>query len=150
MNFLQGQLIFQTNPKYDLIYEHLRDAYDIKYQHLFLLNVVFGHKYNRKVQFSGKGREIRSNFFKPDEQNVLYTILLADETINKDIEKFDEQDMQLPMRKTLEEYAEGGMEILIEELFLEKWDGSKIDKGYHDYNSDLLLFVIAKLEEVPF
>ena len=155
MNFLQGQIVFQTNPEYNVIYEHMREQYGVKYQQLFLFATIIGFKNKRKTSYkytinSVSGREIRSNFFKPDEQNIFYSLILSEESFNKDINQFNNSDMILEYRHFLEHYANGGMEILIEEVFREKWISGKLDVGFNDYDHEISLYVVMQLNGDPF
>ncbi|PFM32268.1 hypothetical protein [Bacillus cereus] len=150
MDFLTGQIVFKTNPIYDGVYDHFRDQYEVKFQHMFLFCAAIGARNSHSIPFTGKGREIRSNYFTSDERNLLYSIILNDESKGKDLEKFEDNTFYSEARKLLESYAEGGMEILVKEVFTEKWDGVKLDSAYTDYSTDLLTYVASALKNVPF
>jgi hypothetical protein len=117
---------------------------------MFLFCAAIGARNSHSIPFTGKGREIRSNYFTSDERNLLYSIILNDESKGKDLEKFEDNTFYSEARKLLESYAEGGMEILVKEVFTEKWDGVKLDSAYTDYSTDLLTYVASALKNVPF
>ncbi|MEM5687269.1 hypothetical protein AAHB49_16190 [Bacillus cereus] len=80
----------------------------------------------------------------------MYTIILNDETNGKNIELFNDPEFRKEARKIIEEYAEGGMDILVEEVFKEKWNGIKLDAKYDNYDVDIMKYLIANLNKVPF
>lgn len=151
MDFLQNQILIYTSKKYENIYVHFKEKYDFSYYKLFLLCASVGARYNIKKIPSDKGREFRSNYFSNDERQLAYSILINDENIlTNDIDVFNNKDFALESRKILESYAEGGMEIIVDKVFVEKWDGYKLDENYNDYPIDLIEFVMTSLKEVPF
>ncbi|MBL4953032.1 hypothetical protein JK635_12490 [Neobacillus sp. YIM B02564] len=151
MDFLAGQALLYTSKKYEEIYFHLNQKYEIKYQDLFLLCATLGFKKNRKASIGERGRELRTNYLNTRQKATVYSIILSDEELGRNIEAFDEDDgFPKKARKRLEEYAEGGMEILVEEVFGHRWDGHKLDETYTEYEVDLLSYVYADSCEVPF
>lgn len=151
MDFLgDKQIIIYTSKKYENIYTFFSNIYDMKYHSLFLLCAAVGAKSGKQSQVDEKSREFRSNYFSLDERNLVYTIILNDENKGKNLERFTENEFHSEARQIIENYAEGGMDILVEEVFKEKWDGNMLDKEYKDYQVDLLGYVLATLKEVPF
>ena len=151
MDFLQNQILIYTSKKYENIYVHFKEKYDFSYYKLFLFCASIGSRYNRKSTVVDKGREFRSNYFSNDERQLAYSILINDDNIlNKDIDVFNNKDFALESRKILEAYAEGGMDIIVENVFSEKWDGYKLDENYSDYPIDLIEFTMTTIKEVPF
>ncbi|MFS0862048.1 hypothetical protein [Fredinandcohnia sp. 179-A 10B2 NHS] len=150
MDFLMDQALLYTSKKYEEIYIHFRDKYDIKYQELFLICASIGFKKNRTNKVEGHGREFRTNYFNSKQKATAYSIILSDMEIGKNIEAFEDSDFRLRARKTLEAYAEGGMEILVEEVFGHRWDGNRLDPTYIEYEVDLLSYIYGDSVEVPF
>lgn len=151
MNFLQtSQIIFYTSKKYEEIYIHLNSELKLGYKHIFLLCATLGAKNNRKSPIDNNGREFRSSYLTNEEENILYSIILNDSDIGRNIEAFNDRDSQVQMRKLLEQYAEGGMDILVDEVFKEKWNGIKLDDSYDEYFVDMLKYTLANLQSVPF
>jgi len=52
--------------------------------------------------------------------------------------------------RLIEEYAEGGIDVLIESVFKSKWNGISLDNNYQDYDLDIISFYLAYMKEVPF
>lgn len=141
MDFLMDQALLYTSKKYEEIYIHFNTELDMKYQDLFLLCTSIGFKHNRKKRPDERGREFRTNYLTSKQKATAYSIILSDSEIGKNIEAFEESDFRLKARKTLEDYAEGGMEILVEEVFSSRWDGHKLDSSYKEYEVDLLSYI---------
>jgi hypothetical protein len=150
MDFLANQALLYTSKKYEEIYFHFNEKCEMKYQDLFLLCATLGFKKNRKRKLDGKGRELRTNYLNSRQKATVYSIILSDEELGKNIEAFESQDFPLTARKRIEEYAEGGMEILVEDVFDRRWDGNKLDQAYNEYEVDLLSYIYADSNEVPF
>ncbi|TDT72506.1 hypothetical protein EV215_0316 [Hypnocyclicus thermotrophus] len=150
MDFLSEQQLIFTSKKYEDIYIFFNETFSIKYQDLFILCSAIGFKNNRHIKFDSKGRELRSNYFSSAQKATAYSIILADKEIGREIEKFENKNFMLLARKKLEEYAEGGMEILLEEVFENKFIESKLDIVYKEYDIDLFSYVLEKFDEIPF
>lgn len=150
MDFLTEQALLYTSKRFEEIYFHLNTKYDMKYQELFLLCATLGFKKDRKKIIGERGRELRTNFFKLKQKATVYSIILNDSELGKNIEAFEEDEFPKKARKRLEEYAEGGMEILVEEVFGSRWDGNQLDKNYSEYEVDLLSYIYGDSKEVPF
>lgn len=151
MSFLQeGELLFYSSEKYEEIYIYISKELKIGYKNIFLLCAALGARNGRSSKVEKRGREFRASYLNDDEENLMYTIVLNDETQGKNIEVFSDPDFRLEARKMLEEFAEGGMDILVENVFKEKWNGVKLDEKYDNYNVDVMKYIIANLNKVPF
>ena len=150
MDFLMEQALLYTSKEYEEIYIHFNTKLDLKYQDLFLLCASLGFKKNQKKKMDERGREFRTNYFNSRQKAAVYSIILNDPDIGKNIEAFENSEFRLTARKRLEEYADGGMELLIQEVFGHRWDGHKLDPTYHEYEVDLLAYIYADSNEVPF
>jgi len=151
MDFLgDKQILMYTSKKYEHIYTFFSNKYDMKYHSLFLICAAIGAKSGKSSPVEERSREFRSNYFSLDERNLVYIIILNDEMKGKDLERFKDADFPAEARKLIESYAEGGMDILVEDVFKEKWDGNKLDEKYKNYPVDLMSYVLTTLKEVPF
>lgn len=150
MDFLQNQMLMYTSQKYENIYMLLNQEYDFAYHRLFLMCAALGARRSYSLPVEEKGREFRSNYFNSNERNLAYSIILNNESQGKDLDRFNDKAFYAEARKLLENYAEGGMEILVIEVFKEKWNGIKLDETYKNYPIDILNYVIATLKAVPF
>jgi len=151
MGFLQEtEMLIYSSLKYEEIYIKVSKDLKITYKNIFLLCAALGARTGRTVAVAKRGREFRASYFNESEENLIYTIILNDETNGKNIELFSDPEFRKKARKIIEEYAEGGMDILIEEVFKEKWNGVKLDEKYDNYDVDIMKYLIANLNKVPF
>jgi hypothetical protein len=150
MDFLMDQALLYTSKRYEEIYIHFNSNYEIKYQDLFLLCASIGFRNDRKTSFKERGREFRTNYLNSKQKATAYSIILSDSELGKNIEAFENSEFRLQARKRLEQYAEGGMDLLVEEVFGHRFDGNKLDPTYSEYEVDLLSYVYAESNTVPF
>jgi hypothetical protein len=150
MDFLQNQMLIYTSKKFENIYLLLNQNHDLPYHRLFIMCAALGARNSRSSIIEEKGREFRSNYLSNDERNLAYSIILNDESQGKDLDRFNDKAFYSEARKLLENYAEGGMEILVQGLFKEKWNGIKLDESYKNYPVDILNYIVATLKAVPF
>ncbi|EJP6473040.1 hypothetical protein NHI66_002359 [Clostridium botulinum] len=150
MDFLRHQGLIYTSKKYEEIYIFLKERYDISYDQLFTLCAVVGFKNNRALERESRGREFRGSYLKRDNKASLYSIILNDEDLGKQIDSFEKSEYQKECIKKLEKYAEGGMEILVEEVFRGKWGRNKLAERYDEYIIDIISYVYENSIELPF
>ncbi|RNC99553.1 hypothetical protein [Lysinibacillus halotolerans] len=151
MDFFSKDQSFHTSSKYEPIYQFFNTKYKIGYKDLFLVCAAIGAKNDKRTQpLDQKGREFRSSFFSDKERKLVYSIILNDEEKGKNLESFSNSEFPKVARKLLQEYAEGGMDLLIEKVFKEKWNGHSLDDDHDRYEIDLLKYILADYKEVPF
>ncbi|ERK30518.1 hypothetical protein [Clostridium intestinale] len=150
MDFLREQGLIFTSKKYEGVYISLNERYDISYDQLFTLCAVIGFKNNRYLEIESKGRQFRGSYLKMDSRASLYSIILNDTDFGKQIDSFENNEYQKKCTKKLEKYAEGGMEILVEEVFRGKWGTNKLDERYDEYIIDIISYVYEKSGDLPF
>ncbi|WP_010289924.1 hypothetical protein [Kurthia massiliensis] len=151
MDFLiEKQIVMYTSKKYEDIYTYFNKNYDLKYHQLFLICAAIGSKMGTSTPLAERSREFRSNYYTLNERNLIYAMILNDEAKGKDLERFKDDDFHLEARKMIENYAEGGMDLLVENVFQEKWNGYKLDDTYKNYMIDLMIYILTTLKEVPF
>lgn len=150
LDLLNSQMIIYSSKRYEEIYKFFNEKYAYKYAQLFLLCASIGARRGSKIELDGHGREFRSNYLETEERRLAYTIILNDEEFGKNIENFGNKEFYSVARNLLEKYAEGGMDILVNEVFKEKWSGQKMDDTYDGYIFDLLSYTLTTLEDVPF
>lgn len=150
MDFLKKQMLIFTSKEYEDIYIKLQETYGIKYAHLFMLCCSLGFKRGRKVPFKETGREFRSNYLDDDQRVSAYCILLNDRNLNITLKDFDDPDMHPIFRQTLEQYAQGGMEILLDEAFPPGVKNYINTKHYDEYLIDIMSCIYREANAVPF
>lgn len=150
MNFLSEQQIMFTSKRYEPIYKTLNKLLEIKYHDLFILCAALGFKNDRKISIDERGREFRSNYLSREQKSTAYSIILNDSKLGKQLDRFEERDFVKEARKTLEEYAEGGMQVLVDEVFGSKWTGKLLDDSYKEYEVDIISYIYSQSIEMPF
>ena len=150
MDFLSEQQLVFTSKRYEVIYKSLNNLIDVKYHDLFMLCAVIGFRNNNKLTVEEKGREFRSNYLSREQKATAYSIILNDNELEKKINRFEDREFIVKARKRLEEYAEGGMEILVNTVFKSKWNGEILDGSYDEYEIDIISYIYEQALEVPF
>lgn len=145
MDFLTGQYLIFANKKYEDIYDYFRSEHGIETAEMFLLCASIGFKGERRKSFlkDSKNKQFRSNYLRPIGKTSFYSMLLADDELGLEVEDFSEEnkDKYSQYISRIEEYAEGGIEILIEEVFKSKFQDETLDRSYKWYMIDVLNFV---------
>src|SRR5699024_3954892 len=151
MSFFQepGMLIYASG-KYDDIYIRINKEFKINYKNIFLLAASLGARKGVKLPLEKRGRAVRASYLSEEEEDMAYAIVLNDEDIGKNIKIFDDPEFRFKGRKVLQEYAEGGMSVIVENVFKEKWNGIKLDSRYDNYGVDIMKYLLAELNQVPF
>lgn len=152
MDFLANQILLKSSKKYSNIYKHFSKNYSIKYHELFAIVSAIGFVNDRKSEPVEKssGIELRSNYFNNSQKASIYSIILNDYEQGRQIEGFEDKESISKYCKMIEEYAEGGMEILVEEVFKRKWNGIGLDDDYLEYDIDVMSYYLAFHNKVPF
>lgn len=151
MDFLTDQqIVFNTSKKYEDVYIKLNDIENIKYHELFILCATIGFKNNRKGKLDSKGRELRNSYLDSNQKSSAYSIILNDKEIGNNIDRFEEKEFVSLAKKTLEEYSEGGMELLIQEAFPTKFKDGILDSRYDEYIIDIMSYIYKESIDIPF
>lgn len=91
---------------------------------LFNFAASVGLKHNKKLRFERKNSTlIRLQTMKDAMLSTLYAIMFKDIQLDELVEHFDDEFLNIGL-KTCEEYAEAGMEILMEKIFKNHYDGN--------------------------
>ena len=80
----------------------------------------------------------------------IYVIMIKSNDINATIDDFSDINFIKDKFKIIEEYAEGGMKILVDEVFKGNWNGSELSRNYKKYEIDILSYINEIRNRVPF
>lgn len=144
------------DAKFTGIYDHFTSSRDnikkIDTRTLFLLCASIGYKHSKKTPLTERDKETRGSFLKIDEESLIFNISYSDAEFAGDIEKLAQNDRETvnKVKKIYEEYANGGMEILVDKVFKDNWDGKRLEENYKDYHYDLARFILSEIKVVPF
>jgi hypothetical protein len=152
MDFLTHQRILKSSKRFSDIYEHLNKNYSIKYHELFVLAAVIGFVNDKKVDVIDKNEGIgwRSNYLNNSQKASVYSIILNDKDEGKAIENFEKNEYWVKYTNLLEQYAEGGMEILVNDVFKNKWFNNHLSEDYTEYDIDIIKYALALEKNIPF
>jgi hypothetical protein len=151
MSFLQDSgLLLYASEKYDDIYMRINREFKISYKNIFLLCATLGARKGVRLPLEKRGREFRGTYLNEEEEQLAYVIILNDEKSGKNIEALNDPEFRVTGRNKLQEYAEGGMSILVDNVFNQRWNGLALDPRYDDYGVDIMKYLVAELNQVPF
>lgn len=147
---LSDSFFVNRSKKYDNIYDYFNKKQTFKMAELFTLCAVIGFINNKKVSFKDKGKDLRSETIHSNELMNIYTIMMKSSDINATLDDFNNKNFRKEKFKDIEEYAEGGMDILVKEVFVGNWDGNELTPGYNKYEIDILSYINEKRNSNPF
>lgn len=147
---LKDSFLINRSKKYDNIYDYFYRRKSFTMSELFTLCAVIGFVNNNKVSFKDKGKDLRSEYISTNELMNLYTIMIKSNFINAALDDFNDTNFRKEKFKDIEEYAEGGMKILVEEVFIGNWDGHELNTSYNKYEIDILSYINDKRRSDPF
>ena len=152
---LKNSFLIGRSNKYEGIYEYFNNKKIFSMSELFTLCAVIGFTNNRKVDFrsdsKNKGKDIRSEYFANNELMNIYTIMIKSQDIKANIDDFANYEFIRSAFRIIEQYAEGGMEILCEDVFCDNWDKDTLLGGNEKhYEADILNYINAKRSEDKF
>lgn len=146
-DFFADQQILYTSERFDAIYQYFNKEKDLKLHDVFLMSAAIGSKNGKRVPRTGKGREFRTNYLSPKQRSMAFAILLTDKSLGRRFDEFIDPEFIKNAKTALEEYAEAGMEILVKDVFRDKWDGDLLDQAYEEYEIDLATYFMELLSE---
>lgn len=148
MSFLNdGKRTIKADVRYDQIYTQLNSKTRMTISEIFYLCVLLGFKNNRKSdEFQSGRKEFRVTYFNESQRSILYAI--SNEI--HEISELSQPENLNEVIKEIQKYSNGGMDILIENVFEDRYrDGSLLD-SYSNYDIDILKYIYDELTEVPF
>jgi len=148
---LNNNFFILKSKKYEDIYDVLvNKKHNFKMYELFTLCASVGFGHNNPLPIGDRGKDIRSEHLKESQLYVLYSIMIHSPLIKANLESFRDYDFIKTSFKTIEQYAEGGMEILCRDVFEKNWNGYVLEEEYEYYDVDLLRFVYEGYKEGSF
>ncbi len=148
MNFLsEGKRTIKADERYEDIYTKLSEKTDMNNPEIFYLCVLIGFHSKRKSDDFIIGRkEVRVSYFDEKQRSILYAI--ANEFVPLS-ELTDIETTNLVI-KEYQKYSNGGMEILIEAVFKNRYKNGILQDSYTKYEVDILKYIYEQITEIPF
>lgn len=153
MDYLaSGIKTIKLDKRYEHFYTIINNATSATIHEIFLLCLSIGFKKDRRKETGTLGtKEFRTSYLTQKDRAFMYSIMIQ---IDKDnfFTNIVEPSYQKEMEKTLISYANGGSEILIEEVIKDNWIESSelIDSHIKDLDLELAKFIYQELETIPF
>ncbi len=144
---LKPNFFVYRSKKYDSIYELLVDKKRIFENRagVFVFASIVGFKYNRRTKIAERATEMRSEHI--TEKDLLPIICMMFKEFDYDFNMFEDYDNVKKMMTVIEEYAEGGMDILCNKAFYGQWDGQELNENYNEYEIDLVRFIYEEMNK---
>ena len=149
-NLKRNSFLINRSKKYEVKYEYFFKNKSFSVSELFTLCAVIGFINNIRVPYDDKGKDTRSEYFSDKDLMKIYVIMIKSNDINATIDDFSDINFIKDKFKIIEEYAEGGMKILVDEVFKGNWNGSELSRNYKKYEIDILSYINEIRNRVPF
>ena len=142
---LTPNFFIYRSKRFDPIYETLvnKKIFENRAE-IFVLASIVGFKNNRRTRVEERAPEMRSEHIREKDLVPLMCIIFKE--FDYDFNKFDDYEQVKKMMAIIEEYAEGGMEILCEEAFDGQWDGKTLNPDYDEYEIDIVRYIYSELK----
>lgn len=154
MSFLrETSIIFFADEKYDDIYQSLNSlsgSKKMEYKHLFLLATTVGFKNSKRIPINKRGRQWRATYMTMAEESLLINMLLSEPEINHKLEWLLDSDNEGKIKVIIEEYANGGMDLICKNGLEDYWDGEELIKKDSTIIFELSKYVLSQINDVPF
>lgn len=143
---LKPNFFVYRSKKYDSIYEMLVDKKKIFENRagVFVFASIVGFKNNKRIPVKERATEMRSEHI--SEKDLLAIICMMFKEFDYDFNKFEDYENVKKMMPVIEEYAEGGMEILCNTAFYGQWDGNSLSENYDEYEIDLVRYIYKEMQ----
>jgi hypothetical protein len=146
---MDGQIRVKTDARYAKIYNDLKGLVVGDFHELFFVCACLGHKYNKSVPL-GKTRDDRfwSSTINANEWACYYAMLLSGN--NMDFSSIGDDKIVM---SAIEEYANGGMSILLDEFLVDYIINNKsepqLDPGHNkELPKNFLHFIFERADSI--
>lgn len=150
MDFLKDYQIIYSSKQHQQIYDYFSQNKIMTIEELFLLSIVIGFYYPDEKREVLEGPTINGEELSKENRARIYTMILADHELGKNIFLFQESDFQEKAIKKIEKYANIGIRILIRDVFTDTWNNHRLDESYSGYKLDILSYIHQVDANPPF
>ncbi|TJY15181.1 hypothetical protein [Staphylococcus chromogenes] len=148
-----NQMIFYTDSKYNDVFDtfNKKEAKNkIEIKQLYILAATLGFKNSKRVQVSSKGKETRTSYLSYKEEALLLNMVFADSEINNNIDKIVNLNNKIKIKNIIDEYANGGLELMVERGLSHRWNGEFLDNEDGNLTFDLSKYILSEIQNIPF
>lgn len=148
MNFLmEGKRTIKADERYENIYTVLNEKIGMSIGEIFYLCVLLGFKYRKKGEnFIAGRKEFRVTYLGENQRSILYAI--ANESLS--LVKLNTSEKINSIIHDYQLYSNGGMEILIDDVFRSHYINGHLNPNYNNYDIDLVKYIYDQLLNIPF
>lgn len=156
MRFLSDKaMLFYASEEYNHIYEFLLRREDnvkkLEVKNVYLLAVAVGVKNSLRIPFSANGKtQFRSEYLSPEDEAFIMNIALISPEFNNDIEKLADSENKGTVKKIIEEFANGGIKLIHENVLNDHWNGHEYNNSYEEYWLDICKYAYEEMIKSPF
>lgn len=148
-----NQMIFYTDSKYNDVFDTFikKEAKNkIEIKQLYILAATLGFKNSKRVQVSSKGKETRTSYLSYKEEALLLNMVFADSEINNNIDKIVNLNNKIKIKNIIDEYANGGLELIVERGLPHRWNDEFLDNEDGNLTFDLSKYILSEIQNIPF
>ena len=148
-----NQMIFFTDSKFNNVFDLFTKkevGNKIEIKQLYILAATVGFKNSKRVKIENKGKETRTSYLSYKEEALLLNMVFADDEINNNIDEIVNLNNKLKIKNIIDEYANGGLELIIEKGLPHRWNGEYLNNEDGNLTFDLSKYILSEIQNIPF
>ncbi|WP_426443721.1 hypothetical protein [Staphylococcus xylosus] len=148
-----NQMIFFTDSKFNNVFDIFTKkemGNKIEIKQLYILAATVGFKNSKRVKIENKGKETRTSYLSYKEEALLLNMAFADDEINNNIDEIVNLNNKLKIKNIIDEYANGGLELIIEKGLPHRWNGEYLNNEDGNLTFDLSKYILSEIQNIPF
>lgn len=148
-----NQMIFFTDSKFNNVFDIFTKkevGNKIEIKQLYILAAAVGFKNSKRVKIENKGKETRTSYLSYKEEALLLNMVFADDEINNNIDEIVNLNNKLKIKNIIDEYANGGLELIIEKGLPHRWNGEYLNNEDGNLTFDLSKYILSEIQNIPF
>ncbi len=147
------QMIFFTDSKFNNVFDIFTKkevGNKIEIKQLYILAATVGFKNSKRVKIENKGKETRTSYLSYKEEALLLNMVFSDDEINNNIDEIVNLNNKLKIKNIIDEYANGGLELIIEKGLPHRWNGEYLSNEDGNLTFDLSKYILSEIQNIPF
>lgn len=148
-----NQMIFFTDSKFNNVFDIFTKkevGNKIEIKQLYILAATVGFKNSKRVKIENKGKETRTSYLSYKEEALLLNMVFSDDEINNNIDEIVNLNNKLKIKNIIDEYANGGLELIIEKGLPHRWNGEYLNNEDGNLTFDLSKYILSEIQNIPF
>lgn len=148
-----NQMIFFTDSKFNNVFDIFTKkevGNKIEIKQMYILAATVGFKNSKRVKIENRGKETRTSYLSYKEEALLLNMVFADNEINNNIDEIVNLNNKLKIKNIIDEYANGGLELIIEKGLPHRWNGEYLNNEDGNLTFDLSKYILSEIQNIPF